>query len=179
MVRGGAGAVQLRDKTATDLELVEQGKALLEITRAARIPLIINDRPEVAKAVNADGLHLGQEDGSLKAARAIVGDRCFVGRSTHSEAQATAAEKEGFDYIGVGPVFATPTKPSYEAVGLKLVSFAAKNIRIPFVAIGGIDASNIRQVRDAGARNVAVVRAVMGAIQPEQSTQELLEKFER
>jgi thiamine-phosphate pyrophosphorylase len=124
--------------------------------------------------VGADGVHLGQEDGPLSAARALLGDEAIIGRSTHSPEQALAAAKEGFDYIGIGPVFLTPTKPAYRAVGLELVRFAAKNVAIPFVAIGGIDASNVRQVRAAGARAVAVVRAVMAAERPDEAARQLL-----
>jgi thiamine-phosphate pyrophosphorylase len=137
------------------------------VTRAYGVPLILNDRPYAVKASGADGLHLGQDDGSLAWARSIVGQERIVGRSTHSPEQALEAEKEGFDYIGVGPVFATPTKPSYEPVGLEFVKFAAQRIHTPFVAIGGIDLGNIEQVLKAGAHTVAVVRALMGSADPE------------
>lgn len=170
---GGADVVQLRDKQASDAELLAAAKELLKITRPAGIPLIINDRAEVALEAGADGLHLGQEDGSLAAARAVVGDEMIVGRSTHSPSQALEAEKEGFDYIGVGPVFQTPTKPTYEPVGLDLVRFAARNITIPFVAIGGIDEGNAGLVRQAGASAIAVVRAVMGSADAEMTCRNL------
>ena len=166
---GGASAIQLRDKLATDEELILQAKELLLVCRGAGIPLIINDRIQVAKKSGADGVHLGQEDASFLEARAILGDWAFVGRSTHSPEQALCAQKEGFDYIGVGPVFATPTKPTYEAVGLDLVKFAAKNIHIPFVAIGGINETNAVQVKKAGARTIAVVRAVMSSEDPQKT----------
>ena len=173
-VEGGASVIQLRDKKASDEELVRTAKRLLKITRPKRIPLIINDRVEVAKASGSDGVHLGQEDGSLREARLVLGEKAIIGRSTHSPDQALAAEKEGFDYIGVGPVFQTPTKPSYLPVGLELVRFAAKNIRIPFVAIGGIDALNVERVRQAGAKSVAVVRAVIGTPDPRKAAETLL-----
>ena len=176
-VEGGASVVQLRDKRASDEELVETAKRLLKLTRPNRIPLIINDRIRVAKLSGADGVHLGQTDATLKEARAVLGKSALIGRSTHSEAQAMEAEKEGFDYIGVGPVFKTPTKPSYPPVGLKLVRFAAKNIRIPFVAIGGVGGENIGQVTRAGARTVAVVRAVMASPSPKKATMGLLKKI--
>lgn len=166
-LRGGADVIQLRDKKASDSDLISQARMLLEITRPAGVPLIVNDRPQVAKAAGADGLHLGQEDMSLSDARAIVGRGVLIGRSTHNPEQALAAENEGFDYIGVGPVFSTPTKPDYQPVGIELVRFAASRIRIPFVAIGGIDRSNASEVLRAGATCIAVVRAVMGAEDPE------------
>jgi thiamine-phosphate pyrophosphorylase len=173
-IEGGASVIQLRDKNASNAEMIALASELLKITKPAQVPLIINDRVAVVKAVGADGVHLGQDDGPLEAARAVLGDEVIIGRSTHSPEQALKAQSEGFDYIGVGPVFATPTKPSYEPVGLDLVSFAAKNIRIPFVAIGGIDAQNIDQVRQAGAQRVAVVRAVMASENPKMAAQDLL-----
>lgn len=174
-ILGGASVVQLRDKSATDAELVELAKQLLVLTRSAKIPLIVNDRIAVAKKAKADGVHLGQDDASLEEARRILGPKAIIGRSTHSPEQALKAQEEGFDYIGVGPVFGTPTKPDYRPVGLELVRFAAANIRIPFVAIGGIDAANAAQVKLAGASTVAVVRAVMAADDPAESAQKLRE----
>ena len=172
-ILGGADAVQLRDKTASDEELIRQAKELLLLTRSAGIPLIVNDRIRVAKKAGADGVHLGQDDASIKEARTVLGKKAIIGRSTHTPEQALRAQREGFDYIGVGPVFATPTKPSYEPVGLEFVRFAAKNIRIPFVAIGGIDEKNVFQVKSAGAKVVAVVRAVMASEDPQKSTKSI------
>lgn len=175
-IDGGASVVQLRDKKALDEDLVRTAKRLLEITRPKGIPLIINDRVEVAKTSGADGVHLGQEDVSLREARAVLGSGAIIGRSTHSPEQALAAEAEGFDYIGVGPVFQTPTKPNAKPVGLELVRFAAQNLRIPFVAIGGIDAGNVEKVLREGAKTVAVVRAVMGAADPKKAAEALLQR---
>lgn len=172
-ILGGADVVQLRDKKASDAELLNAARELLKITRPADVPLVINDRVRVAFESGADGLHLGQDDGSLNAARAVVGDSMIIGRSTHSPTQALEAEKEGFDYIGVGPVFQTPTKPTYEPVGLDLVRFAAQNIRIPFVAIGGINEGNAALVRQAGASTIAVVRAVMASPDVETTSRSL------
>ena len=172
-IAGGADVIQLRDKTASDEELLKIASTLLSVTRPSRIPLIINDRVHVAKKSGADGVHLGQEDGSLKAAREILGEGAIIGRSTHSREQALEAVREGFDYIGVGPVFPTPTKPDYAPVGLELVQFAAKSISIPFVAIGGIDTSNAAKVVEAGAKTIAVVRAVMRAEDPKKAAEEL------
>ena len=178
-ILGGAGAVQLRDKRASNEELIAQVKRLLPVTRAHGVPLIVNDRAFVVLKTGADGLHLGQDDGPLEAARALLGGLVILGRSTHSPEQALAAEREGFDYIGVGPVFGTPTKPAVEPVGLALIEFAAKNVRIPFVAIGGIDGTNLGRVLASGARAVAVVRAVMGEPDPRGAAQELLAIIKR
>src|SRR3989338_7102876 len=158
-LEGGADVIQLRDKNASNFEMTRLARSLLEVTRPRNVPLIINDRLQVARDAKADGLHLGQDDGSLAEARLVLGEEAILGRSTHSPEEALAAEKEGADYIGIGPVFQTPTKVLVEPVGLTLVSFAAKNISIPFVAIGGIDAKNAGLVRGAGARTIAVVRA--------------------
>ena len=176
-IEGGASVIQLRDKFASDAVLVKTAKRLLKLTRPKRIALIINDRIQVAKQSGADGVHLGQEDGSLKEAKVVLGKNAIVGRSTHSCVQAIEAEKEGFDYIGVGPVFQTPTKPSYQPVGLRLVRFAAKNVHIPFVAIGGINKKNIGKVIKAGAKTIAVVRAVMASPHPKKAAADLLEKM--
>lgn len=165
-IQGGADVIQLRDKKVGDEELLRTANALLKITRAHGVPLIINDRVGVAKASGADGVHLGQEDGSLADARKVLGERAIIGRSTHSPEQAERAEQEGFDYIGIGPIFATPTKLNTTPVGLSLVAFASKNIGIPFVAIGGIDHANALEVKKAGGQCVAVVRAVMASKDP-------------
>ena len=176
-IQGGASVVQLRDKKASRRQLVDSAKELLRVTRPLGVPLIMNDDTDAAQESGCDGVHLGQDDGPLAAARKILGPGSIIGRSTHSPEQAKAAELEGFDYIGVGPVFGTPTKPTYTPVGLELVKFAAANIKIPFVAIGGIDASNIEQVRSAGAKTVAAVRAVMSARDPEAAAKQLRRLF--
>ncbi len=165
-VLGGADVIQLRDKRGSDRDQLEQLKRLLPVTRALGVPLIVNDRPDIAQKAGADGVHLGQEDGSLADAIAVLGPDAIYGRSTHSYEQALTAEREGFDYIGVGPVFVTPTKAGRPAIGLETVQVVSRALEIPFVAIGGIDDSNVEDVLGAGARAVAVVRAVMGARDP-------------
>ena len=174
-LEGGAHAIQLRDKIVSDEELIAQARQLLLVTRRYQVPLIINDRLAVAQKVSADGVHLGQEDASFVQARQLLGDKILLGRSTHSPEQALRAQKEGFDYVGVGPVFATPTKPTYQPVGLELVRWASENLQIPFVAIGGIDEGNVSQVYQVGAKTVAVVRAVMASKNPKQSAKNLNE----
>ena len=172
-VLGGAEAVQLRDKNASGEALLHQARELLAVTRPMGMPLIINDRVAVAKACDADGVHLGQDDGSLADAMNILGPDKIYGRSTHTPEQRDAAEEEGFDYIGVGPVFATPTKPGRRAVGLDYVRYAASHPELPFVAIGGIDETNIREVLRAGATQVAVVRAVLAQADPKRAAENL------
>jgi thiamine-phosphate pyrophosphorylase len=118
-------------------------------------------------------VHLGQDDLPLTEARALLGPQAFLGQSTHSLEQALAAEAAGADYIGVGPIFTTPTKPDYGSVGVALIPQVAVRIRIPFVCIGGIEAGTVSQILEAGGRCVAVVRAVTGAPDPESAAREL------
>lgn len=162
-IAGGADVIQLRDKEATAKTLIENGRSIRALTRKAKVLFIINDRPDIAKAVDADGVHLGQDDLPIEVARSILGRGKIIGLSTHSLLQAKAAQKKEADYIGVGPIFATPTKPEYKAVGVDLIKKVRGEIEIPFVAIGGIDESNIDEILAAGASRVAVVRAVCGA----------------
>lgn len=163
--QGGADAVQLRDKNLSGRDLVDLGRRLKAVCRRHGTLFIVNDRLDAAVSCGADGVHLGQDDLPLADARKIVRglgltpSDFLIGVSTHSLDQALRAEKEGADYIGCGPVYATPTKPDYGCVGLDLVREYRKRIQIPFVAIGGIDLGNIRDVAGAGAPCVAVVRA--------------------
>jgi thiamine-phosphate pyrophosphorylase len=138
------------------------------VCHAHGAPLILNDRPDLVAAAGADGVHVGQDDTTVTEARALVGPDRVVGLSTHSPAQIDAAAAEtAVDYIGVGPVHATPTKPGRPAVGLDLVRYAAEHAATPFFAIGGIDAGNAADVRAAGAARIAVVRAITEARDPE------------
>lgn len=176
-LRGGVDIVQLRIKEQDDERVVAVARRYRRVCDAAGALLIVNDRPDLALAADADGVHLGQDDVAVSAARAAVGARRLIGLSTHSPAQleATAGphSQADVDYIGVGPVHATPTKPGRPAVGLELVSLAAGGSQVPFFAIGGIDATNIGAVRDAGARRVAVVRALTEASDPESAARTL------
>ncbi len=166
-IRGGADVIQLRDKGASVRELMREAHALLPITRRAGIPLMINDRADVVLAVGADGVHLGQDALPIQVARQLLGPDRFIGCSTHSLEQALAAEREGADYLGCGPVFPTPTKPNYASVGTHLIAEVTARVHIPVVCIGGIEAGNVTDVLQAGGRCVAVVRAVCGAQDPQ------------
>ena len=161
--RGGEDIVQLRSKFLADAALIRLGLAIQKIAQRNRKLFFINDRVDIALVTGADGVHLGQEDMPVATARALIrrsGRKMWIGKSTHSLTQAQEAVKEGADYIGVGPVFATPTKPDAKSVGLRFVRQATSKIRIPWVAIGGIDLENLDCVVEAGATRVAVVRAV-------------------
>ena len=163
LLAGGVSLLQLRAK-GRDLGLIEDiARRVLPLCRAAKIPFILNDHPALAAAVDADGLHLGQDDGSLAAARAVVGPTMMIGRSTHSLAQARAALAEGFDYIGFGPLFPTPTKAGRPAIGLTDIAAMEREVgsQIPAFCIGGIHPGNLREVIAAGARRVVIVSALL------------------
>jgi thiamine-phosphate pyrophosphorylase len=163
---GGADIVQFRDKTLSMKERYDVGSQLAEICYERGVLFIVNDAIDLALAVGAEGVHLGQDDLPQDVARELIkrfGAKEFlVGRSTHSLEQAQQAEQEGADYIGIGPVYATPTKPTYGSVGLELVMQVTRMVKTPHVAIGGINRENVQQVISAGAKRVAVVRAACG-----------------
>jgi thiamine-phosphate pyrophosphorylase len=167
-LHGGVDIVQLRLKDAGDETIVATARRYAAVCHAHAVPLILNDRPDLVAAAGADGVHVGQDDTPVAQARALVGPDRVVGLSTHSPTQIDAAGGEPeVDYIGVGPVHATPTKPGRPAVGLDLVRYAAAHAATPFFAIGGIDAGNAGDVRAAGAMGIAVVRAITDARDPE------------
>ena len=145
---GGVDVVQLRAKEAKDAEVVHAGRFLCRLVNASDALFVVNDRPDLAVECDADGVHVGQDDTPVAEARAIVGEERLVGLSTHAPEQIEAAS--GVDYIGVGPVFATPTKPDGEPVGLDLVRFAAAHATVPWFAIGGIDETTRRRGRRGG-----------------------------
>ena len=165
LLAGGIDLLQLRAKGRDPAELEPIARRLLPLCRAAGVPFIINDHPALAAAIDADGVHLGQDDGPLAPVRALLGPGKFVGRSTHSPDQARAALAEGFDYIGFGPLFATPTKPGRPAIGLADLAAVQAEVgsRIPVFAIGGIKRDNLATVRAAGARNVVIVSDLLTA----------------
>lgn len=160
----GVDVVQMREKSASDRDIVEAGRIFRRLCDAYDALFIVNDQPELAVACAADGVHLGQDDGNVADVRRLVGKDALIGLSTHSSDQIAAAA--GVDYIAVGPVYRTPTKPDYEPVGLELVTFAAEQAPAPFFAIGGIDADNVDEVLAAGAGRIAVVRAICDAADP-------------
>jgi thiamine-phosphate pyrophosphorylase len=172
-VRGGVDIVQVREKELADGELLTVLEEARDVTGRLGVPLVVNDRPDLALLVGADLVHVGQEDLPVAAARRLG---LAVGQSTHAPAEIDEATA---DYIGVGPVFATPTKPGRPAVGLDLVRYAAANARIPWFAIGGVDRDNIGTVVAAGAKRVAVVRAIADASDPERAARELRTVIDR
>lgn len=166
-VRGGVDLVQIRDKELPDGELLRALEEAREVTRRLGVPLVVNDRPDLAVLVEADAVHVGQDDLPVAAVRRF---RLPVGLSTHTPAEIDAAEA---NYIGVGPVHETPTKEGRPAAGLELVRHAAAHARQPWFAIGGIDRTNVEEVLAAGAARIAVVRAIADAPDPETAAREL------
>jgi thiamine-phosphate pyrophosphorylase len=173
-VRGGVDVVQLRDKRATRGELLPLAEELREICLHGGALFTVNDDIELARLSGAVGVHLGQEDAPPARAREILGPEAVVGRSAGTVEEAREAVREGADYLGVGTVFATPTKPDAEAAGLPLVeTIARENLPIPWFAIGGISLETAPQVLAAGAPGFAVVRAILDAEDPEAAAREL------
>jgi thiamine-phosphate pyrophosphorylase len=174
---GGVDVVQLREKLLADDELAAVAHATQALCSRLDVLFVVNDRPAVAAEVGADGVHIGQDDLAPAQVREIVGDAAIVGLSTHAPAEIDAADPGLVDYIGVGPVHETPTKPGRPAVGPELVRYAVEHARVPFFAIGGLDAGNIDEVLAAGARRVCVLRAIADAEDPEAAARELAERL--
>jgi thiamine-phosphate pyrophosphorylase len=178
-LRGGVDIVQLRDKTLGDADLVTAARAFRAAADAAGALFILNDRPDLVAACGADGVHIGQEDGSAAGARAAVGPARIVGRSTHAPEQGAAADADpDVDYVVAGPVHATPTKPGRPAAGLEYVEWAAAHVSKPWFAIGGLHAGNVGDVTAAGASRIVVVRAIADAADPEAAARALRERLE-
>jgi thiamine-phosphate pyrophosphorylase len=170
---GGADLFQLRDKDASDDELVAAAERARERCHAAGALFLLNDRPDLAVTCGADGVHVGQDDMPVDRARELVGDAALVGLSTHSVQQAQAGCRSGADYIAVGPVHATPTKEGRPAIGVEPIRYAAAHVDVPWFAIGGIDPETVDDVVRAGARRVVVVRALVEADDPEATARAL------
>jgi len=163
MIKGGVDLIQLRGKDQSIEELVELAAELHELTAQSFTPLIVNDHAEVASKVPVEGVHVGQDDDSIEVVRRKAGRPVVVGKSTHSLGQARAAQREGADYIGFGPIFATPTKPDYRPIGLKEINRVRLDVSLPIFCIGGIKIDNLEQVIAAGAHRVAIVSGLLKA----------------
>jgi thiamine-phosphate pyrophosphorylase len=173
-LRGGVDVVQLRDRSLDDGEVVAAARAFRAAADEAGALFMLNDRPDLVVACEADGVHVGQEDATPAQARAAVGPERIVGRSTHAPAQADAAAADlDVDYLAVGPVYATPTKPGRLPAGLDYVSYAARTVDKPWFAIGGLDAGNTYEVVARGATRIVVVRAITESGDPEAAARAL------
>ena len=174
LVESGVHAIQLRDKTLDDRELANRARVLRELTRDTETLFIVNDRPDVAVLTDADGVHVGQEDLSVKDARKMIDTERLVGVSTHSLEQAREAVLDGADYIGCGPTFSSSTKDFDRFAGMELLHAVAQEISLPAFAIGGINRQNVHEVTDAGFTRIAVSGAVVNAEDPAEEVAALL-----
>jgi thiamine-phosphate pyrophosphorylase len=173
-IAGGVDMVQLRDRELDDADLLSVAIRGSEICSRLGVPFIVNDRVDIAVLAGASGVHLGQDDIPPALARRLVGPGAIIGLSTHTPEQIGAAEHEPVDYIGVGPIHATPTKPGRAAVGTALVRYAAAHCTRPFFAIGGLEPSNVADVIEAGGRGVSVLRWVSQARDPRSAAQQMI-----
>ena len=178
-IAGGVDMVQLREKSLDDKHLLEAATRCAGFCRQAGVPFVVNDRVDIALASGATGVHLGQDDLPPRAAREIAGAGLFIGLSTHTAQQVDEANTIDVDYIGVGPIHATPTKPGRASVGIKLVRYAAQHARVPFFAIGGLDPENVGEAVGAGAEGISVLRWISQANEPQAAAQALLGAIER
>lgn len=165
LIAGGVDVVQLRAKKLPADAFLALAQKLAPIFRSAGIPFILNDHPELVQAAGADGAHVGQDDISVAQARRLAGAGAIIGKSTHSTAQALAGMQEA-DYIGFGPLFPTPTKPDYTAIGLAEIAQVQQVSPVPVFCIGGIKLENLTPVLDAGARRVVIVSGILNAPDP-------------
>jgi thiamine-phosphate pyrophosphorylase len=163
---GGVDIVQLREKELGRVEIERAASTFRRVCDTYSALFIVNDDPDLARACDADGVHVGQDDGSVEEARELLGPDAIIGLSTHSKEQIDAAGRAPADHISVGPIWETPTKAGRPAVGLELISYAVEHASHPFFAIGGIDTANAEQVVNAGARRLCVVRAIRDAAEP-------------
>ena len=163
MVEGGVDLIQLRGKGRPIEELADLAAALHQPTARSSTPLIVNDHAEIANRVPVEGVHVGQDDDSIEVALRKAGRPVLIGKSTHSLEQALAAQSEGADYIGFGPIFATPTKPDYAPIGLADIRRVHAQVSLPIFCIGGINLDNLQSVIDAGAKRVVMVSALLKA----------------
>lgn len=166
LIGGGVDILQLRAKRAEKSDVLTMAEELVPLCREAGIPFIINDHPELVALTGADGAHVGQGDLSVAEARRIAGPGAIIGKSTHSLGQAMAASAEEPDYIGFGPLFATPTKPDYTPIGTVEIRAAHEKLSLPIFCIGGIKHSNLGTVLAAGARRVVIVSDLLLAADP-------------
>ena len=177
-IRGGCSVVQLREKKCTSQEFYEIAVSVKEITDAYEIPLLINDRVDIALAVGADGVHLGQEDLPVQVARELLGPDRIIGATANTVKRAVRAMKSGADYLGVGDVFGTLTKSGTKHITLDELKEIRQAVTIPVVAIGGVNADNIALLRSAGVDGAAVISAVVGQKDITAAAEKLISNFQ-
>ena len=176
-IKGGVSVVQIREKTAETLDFYDLALKVKEITRKYNVPLIINDRVDVALAIDADGVHVGQSDMPCDVTRKLIGEDKILGVSAATIDEARKAEEDGADYIGTGAVFPTATKDDAPSITKQDLKDVVDSISIPVVAIGGITLENASQLKDTGIAGLSVVSAIMSAENPKKASQDLLNIF--
>jgi len=177
-IQGGAQMIQCRDKESDDRDFVGLASQLRDVCRNENVPFIVNDRVDVARQINADGVHVGDEDLSVREARNVLSPDKIIGKTARTVQDAIDAEREGADYVGLGPVFPTDSKQIDGPIGLDIVRAASEILKIPIFAIGGINLSNLDQLLEAGGRRIAVISAVVSSGDVISSARRLREKLE-
>lgn len=175
-IEGGVRFVQLREKGMQEDAFIEEAWSIKAICEQAHIPFVINDNVMVAKKVEADGVHVGQKDMSVREVRQRVGDHMIIGVSAQNVQDAIRGEKEGADYIGVGAIFSTQTKQDADHVSISVLHEICSSVQIPVIAIGGIDVNNVKLLQGSGIKGIAVVSAILGAPDIREATRVLYEK---
>ncbi len=178
LLAGGVDVIQFRSKKLSDQNYLRIGSQIKLKCEMAGAIFIVNNRADLAAVLDADGVHLGHKDLPIEGARKILGYEKIIGASAHSVVQALAAQKAGADYVSCGPIWATPTKPDYEAVGLGLIDLYRASIQIPFFVIGGVNEQNVDEILAHGAKRVAVVRALFDSPDPFKAAQVFRKKME-
>lgn len=179
VIEGGAQMIQFRDKESSDDEFLIQAERINKITQKKNIPLIINDRVNIAKSIDTEGVHLGQDDMPVKEAREILGQEKIIGISTSNLEEAMEAEKQGADYIGLGPIFHTGSKEIKGTIGTEMLNQVLGQVKIPVFPIGGINLSNIDQIIKAGSKRIAVISAVIAQKHVKNAARELLSRLKK
>ena len=173
-IKGGARIVQLREKETPDDVVVNLGKAIINVTKRYGVPLIINDSPQLAKEIGADGVHLGGEDASIEQSRTLLGSKAIIGVSCYNQIErGINAVRSGADYVAFGTPYNTPTKPDREPTSIEILNQAVKLINIPIFAIGGITKDNVKPILKTGVDGIAVITSVFGSSNPESAAREL------
>ncbi|MBO7135286.1 MAG: thiamine phosphate synthase [Spirochaetaceae bacterium] len=175
-IKGGATFVQLREKNADEDEFLELALKVQKVCRAYRVPFVINDNVELAKKIDADGVHVGQEDMNALDVRKLIGSKKILGVSASTVSEALLAEKQGADYLGVGAVFATNSKDDAESVSHKTLKEICDAVKIPVVAIGGISLNNVDELKGSGIAGISVISAIFGAADIEEASKKLYTK---
>jgi len=178
-IAGGVDVVQLREKNLEARDLIERGKRLLRVCRDHGVPFILNDRPDLALEVEADGVHVGQDDATPALARRILGPDCIIGLSTHAPNDLDDALREPVDYLSAGPVSPTPTKPGRAGTGLRYLTYVVERAKVPWFVTGGVTPDSVKMMAAAGARRFVVVRYLTEAEDPKAAAKTLREAIDK